>query len=38
MMGTAEFTSQHPVLVAGDQPAMRIRSTLRRLIQEEATQ
>ncbi len=38
MMGTAEFTSLHPVLVAGDQPAMRIRSTMRRLIQEEATQ
>jgi phenylpropionate dioxygenase-like ring-hydroxylating dioxygenase large terminal subunit len=35
MMGAAEFTSLHPVLVAGDQPAMRIRSTMRKLIQEE---
>ena len=36
MMGTAEFASLHPVLTAGDQPAMRIRTTMRRLIEHEA--
>lgn len=35
MMGTADFAGLHPVLVAEDQPAMRIRSTLRRLIELE---
>ena len=37
MMGTADFASLHPVLVAGDQPAMRIRSTMRKLIEQETT-
>lgn len=35
MMGTADFASLHPVLVSGDQPAMRIRSIMRRLVQRE---
>lgn len=35
MMGTADFASLHPVLVSADQPAMRIRSTMRRLVQRE---
>lgn len=35
MMGTTDFASLHPVLVAIDQPAMRIRATMRRLIAEE---
>jgi phenylpropionate dioxygenase-like ring-hydroxylating dioxygenase large terminal subunit len=37
MMGTTDFASLHPVLVAEDQPAMRIRSTMRRLIEREST-
>jgi phenylpropionate dioxygenase-like ring-hydroxylating dioxygenase large terminal subunit len=36
MMGTTDFAALHPVLTAGDQPAMRIRSTMRRLIEREA--
>jgi phenylpropionate dioxygenase-like ring-hydroxylating dioxygenase large terminal subunit len=35
MVGTEDFASLHPVLVAIDQPAMRIRSIMRRLIAEE---
>lgn len=35
MMGTSDFASLHPVLVAVDQPAMRIRATMRRLIADE---
>lgn len=37
MMGTADFASLHPALTAGDQPAMRIRTTMRRLIEREAS-
>jgi len=32
MMGTTDFASLQPVLVAIDQPSLRIRSTMRRLI------
>ena len=35
MMGSASFASLNPVLVSTDQPAMRIRSTMRRLIAEQ---
>jgi len=35
MMGTSDFASLHPVLVAVDQPSMRIRATMRRLIADE---
>jgi len=34
MMGTPDFASLHPVLVATDQPATRIRAIMRRLIAE----
>jgi len=33
MMGDADFASLHPVLVSIDQPGMRIRNTMRRLIE-----
>lgn len=35
MMGTQSFASLHPALVSADQPAMRIRATMRRLIAEQ---
>lgn len=35
MMGTTDFASLHPALVSGDQPAMRIRATMRRLVRRE---
>lgn len=35
MMGTTDFASLHPALVAGDQPGMRIRTTMRRLLERE---
>jgi vanillate O-demethylase monooxygenase subunit len=35
MMGTTDFASLHPVMVAVDQPSLRIRAVMRRLIAEE---
>lgn len=35
MMGTTDFAALHPVLISADQPSMRIRSTMRRLLLEE---
>jgi phenylpropionate dioxygenase-like ring-hydroxylating dioxygenase large terminal subunit len=36
MMGTADFASLRPALVPADQPGLRIRSTMRRLLENES--